>query len=112
MSAVLEVKSLRKEFGDLIAVDGISFEIQEGEIFGFLGPNGAGKTTSISMICGLLKPTAGEILVEGISILKNPREVKRRLGRGAPGSGDLRGTVGAREPVVLGRDLRHARAAS
>jgi ABC-2 type transport system ATP-binding protein len=80
MSAVLEVKDLRKEFGDLTAVDGISFDIQEGEIFGFLGPNGAGKTTSISMICGLLTPTAGEIFVEGVSILKNPREVKKRLG--------------------------------
>jgi len=80
MSAVLEVKSLRKEFGDLVAVDGISFDIQEGEIFGFLGPNGAGKTTSISMICGLLTPTAGEVFVEGVSILKNPREVKKRLG--------------------------------
>ena len=80
MSAVLEVKDLRKEFGDLTAVDGISFDIQEGEIFGFLGPNGAGKTTSISMICGLLKPTAGEVFVEGVSILKNPREVKKRLG--------------------------------
>ena len=80
MSVVLEVKDLRKEFGDLTAVDGISFEIQEGEIFGFLGPNGAGKTTSISMICGLLTPTAGEVFVEGISILKNPREVKKRLG--------------------------------
>jgi len=80
MSAVLEVKSLRKEFGDLTAVDGISFDIQEGEIFGFLGPNGAGKTTSISMICGLLKPTAGEIFVQGRSILKEPREVKKLLG--------------------------------
>ncbi|MEN8007563.1 MAG: ABC transporter ATP-binding protein [Candidatus Krumholzibacteriota bacterium] len=80
MSAVLEVKDLRKEFGDLTAVDGISFDIQEGEIFGFLGPNGAGKTTSISMICGLLKPTAGEVHVEGVSILTDPRKVKRRLG--------------------------------
>ncbi len=80
MSAVLQVKDLRKEFGDLTAVDGISFEIQEGEIFGFLGPNGAGKTTSISMICGLLTPTAGEIFVGGNSILKSPREVKKLLG--------------------------------
>jgi ABC-2 type transport system ATP-binding protein len=63
-----------------VAVDGISFDIQEGEIFGFLGPNGAGKTTSISMICGLLTPTAGEVYVEGISILKDPRAVKRHLG--------------------------------
>ena len=80
MSEVHEVKDLRKEFGDLTAVDCISFDIQEGEIFGFLGPNGAGKTTSISMICGLLKPTAGEVLVEGRSILKEPREVKKLLG--------------------------------
>lgn len=80
MPPVLEVRSLRKVFGDLIAVDGISFSVQEGEIYGFLGPNGAGKTTTISMICGLLRPTEGEILVEGIGIRENPREVKRRLG--------------------------------
>lgn len=80
MKQVLEVKSLRKEFGEITAVDGISFEVTEGEIFGFLGPNGAGKTTSISMICGLLKPTGGEVHVLGKSILKHPREVKRHLG--------------------------------
>jgi len=77
---VLEVKGLRKVFGDLVAVDGISFAVREGEIFGFLGPNGAGKTTSISMICGLLTPTEGEILVEGRPARDDPREVKRRLG--------------------------------
>ena len=80
MTHVLEVTSLRKEFGDLVAVDNISFDVPEGEIFGFLGPNGAGKTTSISMICGLLKPTSGEVRVQGVSIQKQPREVKRNLG--------------------------------
>ena len=80
MSQVLEVKSLRKVFGDLTAVDRISFDVEEGEIFGFLGPNGAGKTTTISMICGLLEPTDGDVHVEGVSIRKNPRAVKRRLG--------------------------------
>ena len=77
---VLEVRGLRKVFGDLVAVDGISFAVREGEIFGFLGPNGAGKTTAISMICGLLTPTDGEILVDGRPAREDPREVKRRLG--------------------------------
>jgi ABC-2 type transport system ATP-binding protein len=80
MTAVLQVDSLRKEFGELTAVADISFEVLEGEIFGFLGPNGAGKTTSISMICGLLKPTAGEIFVCGKSVLSHPREVKAMMG--------------------------------
>jgi ABC-2 type transport system ATP-binding protein len=80
MSFVLEVENLRKKFGDLVAVDGISFSVKEGEIFGFLGPNGAGKTTTISMICGLLQPNDGEIRVEGLSIADNAREVKQHLG--------------------------------
>ncbi len=77
---VLEVRDLRKTFGELTAVDGISFAVREGEIFGFLGPNGAGKTTSISMICGLLTPTGGEVLVDGLPLRGRLREVKRRLG--------------------------------
>ncbi len=80
MTPVLEVRNLRKVFGELTAVDGISFNVNEGEIYGLLGPNGAGKTTSISMICGLLEPTDGEILVQGLGLGENPREVKRRLG--------------------------------
>ena len=80
MADVLEVRSLRKNFGELTAVDGISFSVREGEIFGFLGPNGAGKTTTISMICGLLSPDEGEVLVDGRSLRDEPREVKRLLG--------------------------------
>ena len=77
---VLEVRALRKTFGDLTAVAGVDFAVREGEIFGLLGPNGAGKTTTISMICGLLTPTDGEILVEGRPARADMREVKRRLG--------------------------------
>ena len=62
MKTILSLNSITKVYGDLTAVDALSLDIQEGEIFGFLGPNGAGKTTSIKMICGLLKPDHGEII--------------------------------------------------
>ena len=62
------IKDLTKYYGDLLAVDHLSLEIKKGEVFGFLGPNGAGKTTSINMICGLLKPTEGEVYVNGYRI--------------------------------------------
>ncbi len=65
---MLEVEGLRKTFDDLVAVDDLSFDIDEGETFGLLGPNGAGKTTAISMVCGLLDPDAGSITVDGVSI--------------------------------------------
>lgn len=78
--AVLEVRRLRKTFGEVTAVDGIDFAVREGEIFGFLGPNGAGKTTAISMICGLLTPNEGEILVDGLPLRAHLREVKRKMG--------------------------------
>lgn len=65
---ILEVRNLTKSFGPFLAVDRVSFEVERGEIFGFLGPNGAGKTTSINMMVGLLSPTAGEVMIEGIPI--------------------------------------------
>ena len=70
---ILECRNLRKSFGDLVAVNGISFHIAEGETYGLLGPNGAGKTTTISMICGLLERDAGEVLIDGV--LLTPRSV-------------------------------------
>ena len=62
---VLEIKNLVRDYGDLRAVDQLSLEIYQGEIFGFLGPNGAGKTTAIRMMCGLLKPTSGDVFIHG-----------------------------------------------
>lgn len=77
---MLAVRDLSRRFDDLLAVDAVSFEVAAGRIFGLLGPNGAGKTTTISMISGLLKPSAGSVSVDGVDLAKDPREVKRRLG--------------------------------
>ncbi len=68
----IEVKKLSKKFGELIAVDGISFTIQSGELFGFLGPNGAGKTTTVRMLTGVLKPDEGTARIENHDILSEP----------------------------------------
>ncbi|MDZ4168184.1 MAG: ABC transporter ATP-binding protein [Coriobacteriia bacterium] len=80
MSAIVEVRELVKRFGELCAVDGVSFSIESGEIFGLLGPNGAGKTTTISMISCLLAPDEGDVLVDGHSVLTHSTEVRRVLG--------------------------------
>ncbi len=77
---VIEVRRLRKDFGTFRAVNDISFEVRRGEIFGFLGANGAGKTTAMRMLCGLSTPTAGEGSVAGCDIVRQPEEVKRRIG--------------------------------
>jgi len=65
---VLSVAALRKSYGDTIAVDGVSFEVAHGEIVGLLGPNGAGKTTTINMILGVLEPSSGKILIDGVDL--------------------------------------------
>jgi ABC-2 type transport system ATP-binding protein len=77
---MLSIQNLTKSFNGLVAVDRVSFEIRKGEIFGFLGPNGAGKTTTINMICGLLKPDAGTILLDGEDALSAGPAVRRNLG--------------------------------
>ncbi len=79
MSAVA-VEGLVKRYGDLEAVKGISFDVAAGETFGFLGPNGAGKSTTISMLCTLIKPTAGHALVDGFDVVTDQTEVRRRIG--------------------------------
>jgi ABC-2 type transport system ATP-binding protein len=71
---------LVKRFGTTVAVDGINLRVGEGEFFGFLGPNGAGKSTTIKMLCGLLRPDAGQIRVAGYELDRDPIEVKRRIG--------------------------------
>jgi len=76
----IRIEGLSKSFGDLKAVDNLSFVVKTGELFAFLGVNGAGKSTTISMICGQLKPDAGDIEIKGVSIARRSAEAKRSLG--------------------------------
>jgi ABC-2 type transport system ATP-binding protein len=80
MAYAIAVQELTKHYEDVTAVDHISFEVKKGEIFGFLGPNGAGKTTTIRILTGLIKPDEGKAFVTGYDVLKNPIEVKQRIG--------------------------------
>lgn len=80
MATVLEVSNLVKGYGKLKAVDGITFSIQEGRIFGLLGPNGVGKTTTVEIIEGLRKPDIGKISVCGIEVQANPEKIKPLTG--------------------------------
>lgn len=80
MEKVIEVSNLTKKFGNFTAVDHISFDVKEGEIFGFLGANGAGKTTAMQMLCGISMPTAGNGTVAGYDIIKENELIKRNIG--------------------------------
>jgi len=76
----IEIRGLTKTFGNLVAVEDLSLQIQRGNIFGFLGPNGSGKSTTVKMLTGLLKPDRGDALICGASIIKSPLEVKKKIG--------------------------------
>jgi ABC-2 type transport system ATP-binding protein len=76
----ISVHGLTKRFGDFTAVDGVTFEVQPGEVVGYLGPNGSGKTTTIRMLCGLLRPTAGTAQVMGMDVVEDPEGIKRQIG--------------------------------
>jgi ABC-2 type transport system ATP-binding protein len=78
--AAIEVRDLTRRFGSFTAVDRLTFAVQPGEIFGFLGANGAGKSTTIRMLCGLLRPSSGTAMVDGIDVARDPEAVKRRIG--------------------------------
>ncbi len=80
MTVALHIQNLTRRFNDLIAVDDISFDIDQGEIFGLLGPNGAGKTTTLSMLSTMLTPTSGSATINGIDIEKDPDGVRRAIG--------------------------------
>ena len=80
MTKMVEVKNLKKRYGDLRAVDGVSFHVKKGEIFGILGPNGAGKTTTLEMIETLRPIDSGEALIDGIDVSKNPEKIKYLIG--------------------------------
>ncbi len=92
MTTLIEVSELHKRFGDLHAVNNVSFKVQRGEVLGFLGPNGAGKSTTMKMITGFLEPTSGDIHVAGHDILTDPILIKQRIGylpEGAPSYGEM-----------------------
>jgi ABC-2 type transport system ATP-binding protein len=77
---ILRTEHLTKHYGSLTAVDDLTLEVYEGEVFGFLGPNGAGKTTSINMMCGLLKPDAGRVTIRGVTVTGGDTDVRARVG--------------------------------
>jgi ABC-2 type transport system ATP-binding protein len=79
-TAAVQCRDLRKRYGDVVAVDGLSLEVLRGECFGLLGPNGAGKTTTIQMLTTLLRPDGGEISIDGLDPRSKPYEVRKRFG--------------------------------
>jgi ABC-2 type transport system ATP-binding protein len=92
MPVLIQASDLKKRFGDIVAVDGISLEVQRGEVLGFLGPNGAGKSTTMKMITGFLEPDEGSARIAGIDVFEDPRSAKAKLGylpEGAPCYGDM-----------------------
>jgi len=96
----IEVKNLTKQFGDLTAVNHISFEVEKGEIFGFLGPNGAGKTTTIRMLTGLLTPDSGDIFIDGVDIRKNTIKAKMKMGV-IPEMGNIYVDLTAKQNIIM-----------
>lgn len=114
-TTILKLSGLSKKFDSRTAVDHISLEIREGEIFGLLGPNGAGKSTTLNMVCSLLRPTSGSIEVFGMDAAKNMKQIKRRIGY-IPQELAIHGNLKAWENVELftslygirGKELRSA----
>lgn len=90
---MLEVKNLKKRFGDFEAVKGITFSVKKGEVLGFLGPNGAGKSTTMRMVTGFLPPTSGTASICGYDVLEEPVEAKKRLGYLPESAPSYRGMV-------------------
>ena len=77
---VIDIHGLTRRFGQLVAVDDVSFQVQRGAIFGLLGPNGSGKSTIIRMLCGVLEPSAGDATVLGFDVRRDAEAIKRRIG--------------------------------
>ena len=80
MQEIISVRQLTKRYGDLTAVDQVSFSVHEGSLFAFLGPNGAGKSTTINVICTLLGKTDGEIIVDGFTVGRNDAQIRKKIG--------------------------------
>ncbi len=79
-SFFIEAADLTKRFGEVVALDGVSFSIRQGELFGFLGPNGAGKTTTINILTGLARPDSGEFRIGGLDCTQNPKAAQHLIG--------------------------------
>ena len=77
---MITVRNLVKKYGDHLAVDNLSFEVEDGQIYGFLGPNGAGKTTTMNIMTGYTASTSGEVIINGHDILKEPELAKKSIG--------------------------------
>jgi ABC-2 type transport system ATP-binding protein len=103
MAAAVSIQNLSKNYGTVPAVKDVSFQVEHGEIFGLLGPNGAGKTTTIRCLCTLAKPDSGTIELDGISVIEQPREARKRLGYVAQEV--------ALDPILTGRELLELQAA-
>ncbi|MCK4339733.1 MAG: ATP-binding cassette domain-containing protein [Candidatus Cloacimonetes bacterium] len=97
---VIEANALTKRFGNVTAVNHVTFSVNEGEIFGFLGPNGAGKTTTIRMLTGLLTPDSGDAFIYGINIKKNPIKAKMKMGV-IPEMGNIYVDLTAKQNITL-----------
>ena len=110
MPSAITVKNLTRRFGEFVAVNDVSFEVGEGEIFGFLGANGAGKSTTIRMLCGLLRPTSGTAIVGGVDVSRDPEggEAAHRLHVAEVFA--LRGVDRRSEHSLLRRRVRPGRA--
>lgn len=108
-ASILEAHNLVKKYGDLVAVNDVSFTIEEGEIFGLLGPNGAGKSTTISMLSGLLPPTNGNAIIAGLDVVRETAKVKQMIGV-APQELALYPTLTGRENVRFFGELYGLRA--
>src|SRR6516162_802270 len=100
----LEIRDLRKRYGDTVALDGVSFSVAEGELFGLLGPNGAGKTTLLSIVSCLLEPTSGEVRLLGRPVVAKDREFRRLIGV-VPQELALYGDLTARENLCFFGEL-------
>ena len=105
---MIQADKLTKKFSrgidEVIAVNGLSFTVQPGEVFGLLGPNGAGKTTTLRMILGLIQPTSGQVVVDGFDVAADPEEVKRRIGYASVSVG-VYPWLTAREMLMFVADL-------
>jgi ABC-2 type transport system ATP-binding protein len=104
MEPIIRTRGLTRRFGDLAAVEDLTLEVAPGEIFGLVGPDGAGKTTTLRLLCGLLEPTAGEAMVAGYDVARDPQRVKDHIGYMAQRFG-LYGDLTVEENMAFYADL-------